>query len=109
MAARDFCGIKEASTQRAPPLPAISLRNAKAAINQSQQPRIFDRLSLQLPNQIADNLGEEQPWGCVSFPQDEGVVQRVEELDRVRFSIAFPTLTLPITGLDSIHFRCCES
>ena len=37
------------------------------------------------------------------------MVQRVEELDKVRLPIAFPTLTLPITNLDSIHFRSYKS
>ena len=98
-----------ASTQRALPLPTIPPRNTKAAIDQSQQLRTLDRPPLQLPSQIANNLGEKQSWGCVSFSQDEGVVQRVEELDKVRLSIVFPTLTLPITSLDFIHFRCCKS
>ena len=58
--------------------------------------------SLRLSNQVPNNLGEKQFRGCVSSPQDEGMVQRAEELDRVRLQIVFPTLTLPITSLDFI-------
>ena len=58
--------------------------------------------SLRLSNQVPNNLGEKQFRGCVSFPQDEGMVQRAEELDKVRLQIVFPTLTLPITSLDFI-------
>ena len=98
MTARDPHGMKVASTQRALPALTITPRNGKATVNRSQQLHIPNRPSLQLPDQIPNNLGDKQSRGCGSSPQDEGTVQCAEKLDKVRLPIVFPTFTPPITS-----------